>query len=78
MRTTKDVLLDCIIGDHARVQFLRECLTGAKDKKREAACELSFLTKEITTNNVVNNDGKVGFILWVDREELAKIEMRLK
>lgn len=71
--TMKQFLLTAIQNDKANLQFLKDCLTDVKYKKREDCSAVTFLTKEITPTDVVNNTGKRGFILWIDLDDVNKI-----
>ncbi len=63
----KDLLLTAITEDKIMFQHLYECMTGIKEKKREKCSEVTFMTKDITPNDVLNNEGKVGIVIWIDR-----------
>lgn len=74
MISIKSMLLAVLNNDKANVQFLHDCLSGAKNKSRDKCVELSFLTKELSVNDVAHSTGKIGVVLWVDREEWRRIE----
>lgn len=65
-------LLSCVGNDNIEFQKLGDCLTNVKEKKRDKCTELSFLTQEITPTEVAMGTGKIGLVIWVDRDVMAK------
>ncbi|MFJ5159465.1 hypothetical protein ACIP6T_09830 [Pantoea sp. NPDC088449] len=73
-KSVKQVLLEALQGDKANLQFLHECMSNIKQRRNPACSEISFLTDAINPGNVARHDGMVGYVLWIDRETLRKIE----
>lgn len=67
-KTLKDLLLKAVEEEKMTLQYLNDCMVGIKERKRESCSHVSFLTKEITPNDVVNNEGKVGIIIWLKKD----------
>jgi len=66
-------LLEKIPDDKIGIQYLTECMTGAKDKVRpHKHTEISFVTEELTCNQYMQDAGKVGLVIWIDRDEFNK------
>lgn len=65
-------LLSCVGNDNIEFQRLGDCLTSIKEKKRDKCTELSFVTQAITPTEVAMGSGKIGLVVWVDREIMAK------
>ncbi|MGL5529073.1 MAG: hypothetical protein ACRDCI_12010 [Plesiomonas shigelloides] len=38
-------------------------------KTKDGASRIQFLTESITPNDVMSGDGKVGIVVWVDRDK---------
>lgn len=73
-KSVKQVLIQALTEDKANLQFLHECMSNIKQKKRPACSEVSFVTDAITPSDVMKGSGMVGYILWVPRDELRRIE----
>ena len=54
------------------VQCINNCYVSAKDKKTQRNTEITILTEEVSTNDLFMNKGKVGLIVWIDREDAVK------
>lgn len=66
-------LLNKIPDSKWTAQMLSYCITNIKQKKRpNLHSEVSFVTEEITPTQVFNDSGKVGFVVWIDRETFNK------
>ena len=61
-------LLEEVGDDNIEFQWLRPSIV--KSKKTKADVELTFVTDQITPNDVVNNTGKVALVVWVDQDTL--------
>lgn len=59
--------------DKINVQFVSNAMISAKDKKRTKDTEITFATNETNTNELINNTGKVGVILWLNREDVERV-----
>ena len=58
------------------VQGLMSSLTGATNRKKPKATELSFLTDQVTVSEIVRHDmPKIGIVIWIPRELLPKREV---
>lgn len=67
-------LLEKIPDEKIGIQYLTECMTGAKDKNRPFKhTEISFVTEELTCNQYMQDSGKVGLIVWIDRDEYKRV-----
>ena len=62
-------LLENIGEDNLRLQYVNNSFLTSKDKKRTKDTEITFATSEINTTQLCSNTGKVGIIVWVDRED---------
>lgn len=65
-------LLTCVGNDSIEFQKLADCLTGAKEKKREECTELSFVTQAITPTDIVMGSGKIGLVIWVEQPTMER------
>lgn len=62
------------IGDgNIKVQSIDGSLVKSVDKKRTKDTELTIATDQLTTNDALNQTGKVGLVIWVDRKEFTKL-----
>lgn len=70
-------LISEIGDDNVNLQFLTNCMTGIKGKKgRESS--VTFLTDAITPNDVAANAGRVGVILWIERDSFNSAVSNLR
>jgi len=53
-------------NDNICYQLLHTSMTDIKTKKKDSA--VTFLTQQITPNEVMSNTGKIGVVVWVDRD----------
>jgi hypothetical protein len=58
-------------AEQIHFQPLADCLTNIQARKGGLSA-VTFLTNATTATNVVQNTGKVGMILWLDREPWEK------
>lgn len=65
-------LLKSVGEDNLMVQFVNTSFLSAKDKKRTKDTEITFATAEINSTELCNETGKVGIVVWVDREDYNK------
>ena len=65
--------LTSIGEDNIRLQFVNNSFIYAKDKKRTQDTEITFATAETNTNELINDTGKVGIVVWVDRDDYNKV-----
>lgn len=56
--------------DAVRYQFLHDCMTGNVSQKK-GVTRITFETKCLTCNDVLLNTGRIGVILWLDREQVT-------
>jgi len=66
-------LLNSVGEDNIRLQFVNSSFISAKDKKRTQDTEITFATAETNTNELVGGTGKVGIVVWVDRDDYNKV-----
>lgn len=62
-------LIAAIGNDSVTYQIVNNSISNIK-KKRDCT-EVSFLTSELTPNDVMMDSGKVGIVVWVSREDYA-------
>ena len=55
-----------------RLQFINNSVIAVKDKKVTKDTEITFATAGVNTNQLVNDTGKVGIVVWMDREDYNK------
>ena len=66
-------LLSGIGEDNIRLQFVNNPFIYAKDKKRTQDTEITFATAETNANELSYDTGKVGIVVWVDRDDYNKV-----
>ena len=66
-------LLSSIGEDNIRLQFVNSSFISAKGRKRTQDTEITFATAETNTNELIDNTGKVGIVVWVDRDDYNKV-----
>ena len=60
-------------ADEWEMQQLKDCMIKSEDKSRPCKhTVISFGTESINTSQVINNTGKVGIIVWIDRDALNR------
>lgn len=65
-------LIDYAGIDDVTVQFIDTSIVKANDKKRTKDCELTFATGEVSANDIANESGRFGVVVWVDRNKAAE------
>lgn len=65
-------LLSKVGEDNLRLQFINNSLVDVKDIKVTQDTEITFATAEVNTTQLVNDTGKVGIVVWMDREDYNK------
>lgn len=69
-------LLDLIkhVGEeNIRVQPLAGCITNATRGAKSKATKITFVTNEITPNDLLfEGKNRIGLILWIEKERLPK------
>lgn len=71
MKTLTSVLSS--IGDsNMQFQLISESLIHSKDKIKTKDTEITFATNQTNTANLYNDDGKVGVVVWVDKDDWNK------
>ena len=66
-------LLNSVGEDNIRLQFVNNSFIYAKDKKRTQDTEITFATAETNANELSDDTGKVGIVVWVDRDDYNKV-----
>ena len=57
-----------VIGpENTLLQRLDESLTNCQ-RRKSGDCLVTFATNQINPNNVVSDTGKVGLVIWIERE----------
>lgn len=67
-KTLKDLLLKAVNEEKMTFQYIHNCMVDIKEKKRDRCSQVSFVTKEITPDDVVSGEGKVGIIIWLEKD----------
>jgi len=68
-------ILKNIPDDKIGMQFMSQCVIGARLKKKpHEHCELTMVTEEVTPNFLMGKSDKVGILIWIDKDafEVAK------
>lgn len=58
--------------DNLMLQFISESLVKAVDKKRMQDTEITIATTQVNANQVANDTGKVGIVVWIDRKDYSE------
>ena len=58
--------------DNLLLQSIGGSFVKAVDKKRMQDTEVTIATTQVNASNLINDNGKVGIIVWVDRDEYNK------
>jgi len=62
-----------IIGDDNIVfQYLDNSTVNVKDKSQTKDTDVTFATRETTCNDHYTQSGKMGVVVWVDRDDWDK------
>lgn len=61
-------LLTEVGDDNLNFQILHQCMSDIT-KKENGVSEVSFMTNGITPNDVMNQSGKIGLVVWIDRDD---------
>lgn len=64
--TTINELFDKIGADNIGFQLLNESMTGANASPRGTT--ITFGTQAVSAYDLANNTGRVGLVVWVDRD----------
>lgn len=66
-------LLKGVGEDNLMLQFISGSLVKSVDKKSTQDTEITIATKQASTNQLINDTGKVGIVVWIDREDYNKV-----
>lgn len=55
--------------DNLMLQFIGGSLVKAVDKKRMKDTEITIATTQVNANQITNDTGKVGIVVWIDRKD---------
>ncbi len=66
-------LLKGVGEDNLMLQFISGSLVKSVDKKDTQDTEITIATKQASTNQLINDTGKVGIVVWLDREDYNKV-----
>lgn len=55
--------------DNLMLQFIGGSLVKAVDKKRMKDTEITIATTQVNANQIANDTGKVGIVVWIDRKD---------
>lgn len=66
-------LLKGVGEDNLMLQFISGSLVKSVDKKSTQDTEITIATKQANTNQLSNDTGKVGIVVWVEREDYNKV-----
>lgn len=62
-----------IVGDeNIRLQNIRSCALHSKDNDVAGDTDITFRTDQINSTDLVSGNGKVGIIVWVDKDAMDK------
>lgn len=65
-------LIKLIGEDNIKVQAVNNSIVNIKDKKRTQDTEITIATNELSANDVANDNGKVGLVVWIGRDDYNK------
>lgn len=68
-------LIAAIGNDSVTYQIINNSISNIK-KKRDCT-EVSFLTNELSPNDVMTDSGKVGIVVWVSREDYTAARSKI-
>lgn len=68
-------LIKEIGNDNILYKNLKNCMTDIKLRKGES--EISFVTQQLTPNDVMTNTGKIGIVIWVDDDVMFQAHRNL-
>ena len=60
------------IDNDVKVQFIHDSMVASKDKKRTGDTEITFATQEIDTTQLYSGQGKIGMVIWFDKDKYNK------
>ena len=72
-------LIDMLVklNDRNKVQYqvLSECMTNVTErgKRNDKVSKITFETKETTPSQIVTSTGKIGLVLWCNRDEFNSL-----
>ena len=69
-------LLTTIGDDNLSVQLIDIATINVKDKQNDT--EITFATQEINANNLLTQNGKVGIVVWCNRDDYENAIKGLK
>jgi hypothetical protein len=55
--------------DNLMLQLVGGSLVKAADKKRMKDTEITIATTQINASQAINDNGKVGIVVWIDRKD---------
>ena len=59
--------------DNLMLQFVGSSLVKTADKKRMQDTEITIATTQVNANQVANDTGKVGIVVWIDRSDYDEV-----
>ncbi len=63
-------------ADKLDFQMLSTCMMRATDSKKAKCTRIEFGTNAVSTTDVVLDRGRVGVVLWIDRDEFDKAKKK--
>ncbi len=66
-----DEMIRAFPQDKIGIQPLGPAITNVAQKK--GATSITFVTDATTTSEVVTNTGRIGIVVWFDREEFERL-----
>ena len=57
------------MNNNVKIQFIHDSIVASKDKKRTGDTEITFATQETNTTEIHSGNGKVGMVIWFDKDE---------
>ncbi len=58
--------------ENIHVEYINQCITGVKERKKLGGTEISFLTEAVCTNDIVLGEADIGIVLWVPKNKWPK------
>lgn len=70
-------LIKEIGDDNINLQLIPECVIQVKDKKRTQDTEVTLVTTQVSANDIHTRTGKIGIVMWIDRDHVSRAESEI-
>lgn len=77
MSITITELLTEVGDDKLNFQLIHQCMTGIT-KKKSGESEVKFLTDAMTPDDVMSGGGRVGLVIWIERDDYRDAINKIK